>query len=87
MIKQELQRCRSQTEIERYLDGREMSYSISDNPRDLIEDYAASDAFSEDDVEGLLAMSEEDLIDRFLLCPFAWYIENAGFHIFIFDET
>ena len=33
-----LRNCRTQQEIEKYLDDREMSYTISDNPRDLIED-------------------------------------------------
>lgn len=86
MIEKELQKCQSQAEIHRYLDKHNMSYSISRNPYDLIEDYAASDAFSIDDMEGLLAMEENDLIEHFKLCPFAQYVYVAGCHIFVFEN-
>lgn len=81
----ELESCKTREEIEKFLDDRDLSYTISKDPYDLIEDYAASDAFSTSDVEGLLAMGESDLIDRFRLFPFGRYVFVSGYHIFIFD--
>lgn len=65
-----LRNCKTQQEIEKYLDDREMSYSISDDPWDLIEDYAASDAFSNEDIEWLLSTDEKTLIEQFKMKPY-----------------
>lgn len=81
-----LQNCKTKKEIEKYLDGREMSYSISDNPRDLIEDYAASDAFSEEDVEWLLSTDEKTLIEQFKMKPDARYMFINGYHLLVYEQ-
>lgn len=81
-----LQNCKTQQEIEKYLDDREMSYTISDNPRDLIEDYAASDAFSEEDVEWLMSTDEKTLIEQFQIKPDARYMCINGYHLFIYEK-
>lgn len=81
-----LQNCKEQEEIEKYLDGREMSYSISDNPRDLIEDYAASDAFSEEDVEWLMSTDEKTLIEQFKMKPDAQYMFINGYHLLVYEQ-
>ena len=81
-----LQNCKTQQEIEKYLDDREMSYTISDNPRDLIEDYAASDAFSEEDVEWLMSTDEKTLIEQFQIKPDARYMCINGYHLFIYEN-
>lgn len=81
-----LQNCKEQEEIEKYLDGREMSYSISDNPRDLIEDYAASDAFSEEDVEWLMSTDEKTLIEQFKMKPDAQYMFVNGYHLLVYEQ-
>lgn len=84
-----LRNCNTQQEIEKYLDDREMSYTISDNPRDLIEDYAASDAFSEEDVEWLMSTDEKTLIEQFKKKSDARYMCINGFtndyHLFIYE--
>lgn len=84
-----VQNCKTKKEIEKYLDGREMSYSISENPRDLIEDYAASDAFTEEDVEWLMSTDEKTLIEQFKKKPDARYMCINGFtndyHLFIYE--
>lgn len=84
-----LRNCKEQEEIEKYLDDMGVSYTISDNPRDLIEDYAASDAFSEEDVEWLLSTDEKTLIEQFKKKPDARYMCIHGFtndyHLFIYE--
>lgn len=80
-----LRKCKTQQEIEKYLDDREMSYSISDNPRDLIEDYAASDAFSTGDIEWLLSTDENALIEQFKTKPYTMYMFVNGYHLLIDD--
>ena len=80
-----LRNCKTQQEIEQYLDVREMSYSISDNPRDLIEDYAASDAFSEEDVEWLMSTDEKTLIEQFKTKPYTQYMFVNGYHLLMYD--
>ena len=80
-----LQNCKTQQEIEKYLDDREMSYTISDNPRDLIEDYAASDAFSEEDVEWLMSTDEKTLIEQFKTKPYTQYMFVNGYHLLVYD--
>lgn len=85
-----LRKCKTQQEIEKYLDDREMSYSISDDPWELIEDYAASDAFSNEDIEFLLSTDEKTLIEQFKKKPDARYMCINGFnndyHLFIYEE-
>ena len=81
-----LRNCKTQQKIEKYLDDREMSYTISDNPRDLIEDYAASDAFSEEDVEWLMSTDEKTLIEQFQIKPDARYMCINGYHLFIYEK-
>ena len=85
-----LQNCKTQQEIEKYLDNRAMSYTISDNPRDLIEDYAASDAFSEEDVEWLMSTDEKTLIEQFKIKPDARYMCINGltndYHLFVYED-
>lgn len=85
-----LRNCKEQEEIEKYLDDMGVSYTISDNPRDLIEDYAASDAFSEEDVEWLMSTDEKTLIEQFKKKPDARYMCINGFtndyHLFIYEE-
>lgn len=84
-----LRNCKEQEEIEKYLDDMGVSYTISDNPRDLIEDYAASDAFSEEDVEWLMSTDEKTLIEQFKKKPDARYMCINGFtndyHLFIYE--
>lgn len=80
-----LRNCKTQQEIEKYLDDREMSYSISDNPRDLIEDYAASDAFTEEDVEWLISTDEKTLIEQFKTKPYTQYMFVNGYHLLMYD--
>lgn len=80
-----LRNCKTQQEIEKYLDDREMSYSISDDPRDLIEDYAASDAFSEEDVEWLMSTDEKTLIEQFKTKPYTQYMFVNGCHLLMYD--
>ena len=82
----DLRNCKTQQEIEKYLDDREMSYTISDNPRDLIEDYAASDAFSSEDFEFLLSTDEKTLIEQFKTKPYTQYMFVNGYHLFIYEE-
>ena len=81
--------CKEQEEIEKYLDDMGVSYTISDDPRDLIEDYAASDAFSEEDLEWLMATDEKTLIEQFKKKPDARYMCIHGFtndyHLFIYE--
>lgn len=84
-LKTALQDCRTLEEIEAYLDGKGISYTISDNPRDLIEDYASSDAFSEEDVEWLMSTDEKTLIAQFKLKPDAYYIKIKEYHLFVYD--
>ena len=81
-----LRNCKTQQEIEKYLNDREMSYTISDNPRDLIEDYAASDAFSAEDVEWLMSTDEKTLIEQFQIKPDARYMCINGYHLFIYEN-
>ena len=81
-----LRNCKTQQEIEKYLDDREMSYTISDNPRDLIEDYAASDAFSSEDVEWLMSTDEKTLIEQFQIKPDTRYMCINGYHLFIYEN-
>lgn len=81
-----LRNRKTQQEIEKYLDDREMSYTISDNPRDLIEDYAASDAFTEEDVEWLMSTDEKTLIEQFKIKPDARYVCINGYHLFIYER-
>ena len=80
-----LRNCKTQQEIEKYLDDREMSYTISDNPRDLIEDYAASDAFTEEDVEWLMSTDEKTLIEQFKIKPYTQYMFVNGYHLLVYD--
>lgn len=80
-----LRNCKTLQEIEKYLDDREMSYSISDDPRDLIEDYAASDAFTEEDVEWLMSTDEKTLIEQFKKKPDARYMFVNGYHLLMYD--
>lgn len=81
-----LRNCKTQQEIEKYLDDREMSYTISEDPRDLIEDYAASDAFSEEDVEWLMITDEETLIEQFKRKPDAQYMFVNGYHLLVYER-
>lgn len=84
-----LRNCKEQEEIEKYLDDMGVAYTISENPRDLIEDYAASDAFSEEDVEWLMSTDEKTLIEQFKIKPDARYVCIHGFtndyHLFIYE--
>ena len=84
-----LRNCKEQEEIEKYLDDMGVSYTISDDPRDLIEDYAASDAFSEEDVEWLMSTDEKTLIEQFKKKSDARYMCIHGFtndyHLFIYE--
>lgn len=84
-----LRNCKEQEEIEKYLDDMGVAYTISENPRDLIEDYAASDAFSEEDVEWLMSTDKKTLIEQFKKKPDARYMCINGFandyHLFIYE--
>lgn len=84
-----LRNCKEQEEIEKYLDDMGVAYTISENPRDLIEDYAASDAFTEEDVEWLMSTDEKTLIEQFKKKPDARYMCINGFtndyHLFIYE--
>ena len=51
--------------LEQVLNELELSYAIGDTVYDLIDDYAASDAYSEEDVARLRAMSPERLQEVF----------------------
>lgn len=86
----DLRNCKEQEEIEKYLDDMGVAYTISDDPRDLIEDYAASDAFSEEDVEWLMTTDEKTLIEQFKKKPDARYMCIHGFtndyHLFIYER-
>lgn len=84
-----LRNYKEQEEIEKYLDDMGVSYTISNNPRDLIEDYAASDAFTEEDVEWLMSTDKKTLIEQFKKKPDARYMCIHGFtndyHLFIYE--
>lgn len=84
-----LRNCKEQGEIEKYLDDMGVAYTISENPRDLIEDYAASDAFTEEDVEWLMSTDKKTLIEQFKKKPDARYMCIHGFtndyHLFIYE--
>ena len=84
-----LRNCKEQEEIEKYLDDMGVAYTISENPRDLIEDYAASDVFTEEDVEWLMSTDEKTLIEQFKKKPDARYMCINGFtndyHLFIYE--
>lgn len=82
----DLRNCKEQEEIEKYLDDMGIAYTISDNPRDLIEDYAASDAFTEEDVEWLMSTDEKTLIEQFKKKPDARYMFVNGYYLFIYEE-
>ena len=81
-----LRNCKEQEEIEKYLDDMGVAYTISDDPRDLIEDYAASDAFSEEDVEWLMTTDKETLIEQFKKKPDARYMFVNGYHLLVYER-
>lgn len=84
-LKTALQDCRTLEEIEAYLDGKGISYTISDNPKILIKNYTSSDAFSEEDVEWLISTDEKTLIAQFKLKPDAYYIKIKEYYLFVYD--
>lgn len=63
-----------------------MSYTISNNPRDLIEDYAVSDAFTEEDVEWLMSTDEKTLIEQFETKPDTRYMCINGYHLLVYEN-
>lgn len=81
-----LRNCKTLQEIEKYLDDREMSYSISDDPWDLIEDYVVGDTFSTEDIEWLLSTDEKTLIEQFKKKPEARYMFVNGYHLLVYER-
>ena len=68
--------------IEEILDSLGYDYcKISENIYDLIEEYASSDAYSNDDVEALRNMNEDDLAETFALGSNFYYQRFGSYHV------
>ena len=73
--------------LEQVLNELELSYAIGDTVYDLIDDYAASDAYSEEDVARLRAMSPERLQEVFRCTEGIAFIKTQNQYALIWAEN
>ena len=73
--------------LEQVLNELELSYAIGDTVYDLIDDYAASDAYSEEDVARLRAMSPERLQEVFRCTEGIAFIKTKNQYALIWAEN
>ena len=73
--------------LEQVLDELELPYVIGDTVYDLIDDYAASDAYSEEDVARLRAMSPERLQEVFRCTEGIAFIKTKNQYALIWAEN
>lgn len=73
--------------LEQVLDEFGLPYVIGDTVYDLIDDYAASDAYSEDDVARLRAMSPERLQEVFRCTEGIAFIKTKNQYALIWAEN
>ena len=73
--------------LEQVLDELELPYVIGDTVYDLIDDYAASDAYSEEDVARLRAMSPERLQEVFRCTEGIAFIKTQNQYALIWAEN
>ena len=73
--------------LEQVLDEFSLPYAIGDTVYDLIDDYAASDAYSEEDVARLRAMSPERLQEVFRCTEGIAFIKTKNQYALIWAEN
>lgn len=73
--------------LEQVLDEFDLPYVIGDTVYDLIDDYAASDAYSEEDVARLRAMSPERLQEVFRCTEGIAFIKTKNQYALIWAEN
>lgn len=73
--------------LEQVLDEFGLPYAIGDTVYDLIDDYAASDAYSEEDVARLRAMSPERLQEVFRCTEGIAFIKTKNQYALIWAEN
>ena len=73
--------------LEQVLDEFGLPYAIGDTVYDLIDDYAASDAYSEEDVARLRAMSPERLQEVFRCTEGIAFIQTKNKYALIWAEN
>lgn len=73
--------------LEQVLDEFGLPYVIGDTVYDLIDDYAASDAYSEEDVARLRAMSPERLQEVFKCTEGITFIQTKNQYALIWAEN
>ena len=73
--------------LEQVLDEFGLPYAIGDTVYDLIDDYAASDAYSEEDVARLRAMSPERLQEVFRCTEGIAFIKTKNKYALIWAEN
>ena len=73
--------------LEQVLDEFGLPYVIGDTVYDLIDDYAASDAYSEEDVARLRAMSPERLKEVFRCTEGITFIQTKNQYALIWAEN
>lgn len=73
--------------LEQVLDEFGLPYAIGDTVYDLIDDYAASDAYSEEDVARLRAMSPERLKEVFRCTEGITFIKTKNQYALIWAEN
>ena len=73
--------------LEQVLNELELSYAIGDTVYDLIDDYAASDAYSEEDVARLRAMSPERLQEVFRCTEGITFIKTEKQYALVWAEN
>lgn len=71
------------SQLERLLDYYGDGYTLSENIFDLIEDFASSDAYSDEDVESLNNLSERELIEQFEAASTFNYYKIGKYHVLI----
>ena len=73
--------------LEQVLNELELSYAIEDTVYDLIDDYAASDPYSEEDVARLRAMSPERLQEVFRCTEGIAFIKTEKQYALVWAEN
>lgn len=73
--------------LEQILDEIDLPYVIGDTVYDLIDDYAASDAYSEEDVAQLRAMSPERLQEMFRCTEGIAFIKTKNQYALVWAEN
>ena len=73
--------------LEQVLNELELSYAIGDTVYDLIDDYAASDAYSEEDVALLRGLAPERLQEMFRCTEGITFIQTKNQYALIWAEN